>query len=174
MPGRASKRRLGRPDTLDGIRIVAAHIRRIGGDFGLRFEHTTLGHSATERIRSSGSFYTHPLGPQGYTHKGQLVGSALGPGGQGQYLGVDRYTDQGRWGVFLRRVRFNDDFYFRSFSNRDSQDAEVSVGGSIYRFVGDLDVGAQVELSRRFNWNFVAGNDVTNLTLGLTLEWRGD
>ena len=142
--------------------------------FRLRAEFTTLGRSATFQIRSNGTMYAHSLVRQGYTHGGQILGAAIGPGGQSQYLGIDRYTNTGRWGVFIQRVRFNDDYYFANFTNRSSHDAEITLGASVLRFAGDLDIAGSLEVSRRLNWNFVLENDVTNVKLGLRLGWRGD
>ncbi len=127
------------------------------GIFRLRAEFTTLGRSATFQVRSNGTMYTHSLVRQGYTHRGQMLGAAIGPGGQSQYLGIDRYTEAGRWGVFIERVRFNDDYYFRNFTDRLSHDVEFTMGATFLRFVGDLDIGGSLELSRRLNWNFVLG-----------------
>ena len=142
--------------------------------FRLRAEFTTLGRSATFQVRSNGTMYTHTPIRQGYTHRGQILGAAIGPGGQSQYLGIDRYTNAGRWGVFIQRVRFNDDYYFANFTNRSSHDVEITLGASVLRFAGDLDIAGSLEVSRRLNWNFVLENDVTNLKLGLRVGWRGD
>ena len=118
--------------------------------------------------------YTHSLVRQGYTHRGQILGAAIGPGGQSQYLGIDRYTNTGRWGVFIERVRFNDDYYFSTFRTRGRHDMELTLGASIYRFIGGVDISGTVQLSRRLNWNFVLDNDVTNVKLGVRVGWRGN
>ena len=110
-------------------------------------------------------------------HSGSIVnipsGAAIGPGGQSQYLGIDRYTNTGRWGVFIQRVRFNDDYYFANFTTRSNHDVEITLGASVLRFAGDLDIAGSLEVSRRLNWNFVLENDVTNVKLGLRVGWRG-
>ena len=144
------------------------------GVLRLRGESTTLGRSSTFLIRGSPSYYTHSIVTAGYTHRGQILGAAIGPGGQSQYLGIDRYTNTGRWGVFIQRVRFNDDYYFANFTDRGVHDVELTLGASVLRFVRNFDLGATIELSRRLNWKFQRRNDVTNVKLGLRLGWRGD
>ena len=144
-----------------------------GGDYVLQGEHTTLGRSATVLARPNPTLYVHDFAEGGYTHKGQLLGAAIGPGGQSQYLGIDRYTETGRWGVFIQRVRFNDDYLFQNFPDRGLHDVELTLGASVLRFVRTLDWGATIELSRRLNWKFQRRNDVTNVKLGLRVGWGG-
>ena len=54
------------------------------------------------------TFYVHTAAVEGYTNLGQLLGAAIGPGSNSQFLGLDRYTSRGRWGVFFERVRYDD------------------------------------------------------------------
>jgi len=155
------------------------------GTLRLRGEFTTLGSSSVDFVRLRGgipSLYVHSLVIQGYTHRGHILGAAIGPGGQSQYLGIDRYTKMGRWGVFIQRVRFNDDFFqcgkepadCVSYYNRLSHDVELTFGASLLRFVRDLDIRGSIELSRRLNWHFLQDNDVTNVKLSLRVGWRGN
>lgn len=145
-----------------------------GGDFLLRAEHTTLGNPATRFVRGGQTLYTHNIAEGGYTHKGQLVGAAIGPAGQSQFLGLDRYMHSGRWGVFLQRVRFNDDYYFDNFDRRNFHDTEITIGGSMYRFLGPVDAGVELQLNRRLNWHYVLRNDATNVRLQFNVGWRGE
>lgn len=144
------------------------------GTTRLRAEFTTLGRAATFQTRLLGTIYLHNIATQGYTHRGQLIGAGIGPGSQSQYVGVDRYTTSGRWGVYLQRVRFNDDYFFDNFPNRLNHDVEFTLGTSMLRFLGDVDLGVAVELSRRLNWQYVLELDVSNLKLRLSIGWRGD
>ena len=142
-------------------------VSRVSGEF------TTLGRSSTFLHRASPPFYIHGIVTQGYTHRGQLLGAAIGPGGQSQFLGFDRYTADGRWGVFIERIRFNDDHSFQTFSSVGFENVEITVGASVFRFLTGFEVGGRIELSRRLNWNFNAGNDLTNVTLGLRVAHAG-
>ncbi len=138
-------------------------------------EHTTLGQARTTDLRASPTYYQHDLITQGYTHRGQLLGAAIGPGGTAQYLGLDRYTAAGRWGVFLQRVRFDDDAYYRIFRGTQqfhAHQTEFTAGASVYRLLGKLELGGSLEVSRELNRYFQLGNHVTNLTAGMSLRRR--
>lgn len=144
--------------------------------YRLTGEATTLGSSGVSQVRfGPTTYYVHGLAPQGYTHRGQLLGAAIGPGGQSQYLGLDRYTPNGRWGGFFERVRADDDAYFTIFSGTNNyvdHQVELTAGASLLRFVGDFDISAGLELSRMLNRYFQRRNDVTNLTAKLSLRWN--
>lgn len=150
-------------------KTLASH----NGVFRLRSEFTTLGLSATAQIRANPTFYVHSVVHQGYTQRGQLLGAGIGPGANSQVLGVDRYSAAGRWGVSLQRVRFDDDAFFRDGLSRLEHDVELTLGGSVFRFVGPVEVGGGLELSRRLNWYRVEENDVTNLNAKVVVRWSG-
>lgn len=76
----------------------------------LRGEHTDLEQSASWRYRSVASFYTSRSVVQGYTHLGQVIGAAYGPGGSGQWLAADFVRDKWEAGVALGRIRWNNDW----------------------------------------------------------------
>ncbi|MSR05542.1 MAG: hypothetical protein EXR93_00510 [Gemmatimonadetes bacterium] len=146
------------------------------GTMRLAGELTTLGRSLTFLERSSLPYYMHYFTPQGYTDRGQLVGAGIGPGSQSQYMGVDRYFASGRWGVFLERVRFDDDAAF-SLLRRDSDglvlhDVALTAGVSTVRFASRFDIIGQLELTRQLNRFLIDGNDVTNVKLTFGLRWR--
>ncbi|MHB1193078.1 MAG: hypothetical protein ACYC6F_08515 [Longimicrobiales bacterium] len=54
-----------------------------------------------------------PAVPQGHTHRGQLLGSWIGPGSNAQTVGLDFPGDEGSLGFFAERVRRDDDTYYR-------------------------------------------------------------
>lgn len=141
----------------------------------LRGEVTTLGSTKTSLLRASPTFYAHGFAIQGYTQRGQLLGAWIGPGGQSQFLGVDRYFPSGRWSVFFERVRYNDDFFFDqpvvAYAYEYHQ-VDLTFGFGASRFVGDGAVGGQLAVTRRLNRYFRRGEDETNLNLGLHFAWR--
>jgi len=141
----------------------------------LRGEWTHLGRAPTFQVRATPTFYQHHLVRQGYTERGQLIGAGIGPGSDSQHLAVDRYHARGRWGMFVQRVRYNDDAYYRMYGSpggRDGHDVELTAGLSALRFVGSFDVGASVALSREINRYYQVGSNVTNLNVQLTVRAR--
>jgi len=141
----------------------------------LRGEWTHLGRSPTFQVRAEPTYYVHHIVRQGYTQKGQLLGAGIGPGSDAQYLGLDRYHAGGRWGFYLQRVRWNDDAYYRMYGRpggRDGHDVELTAGGSLLRFVGRVDVGLELAVSREINRYYQIGTNATNVTVKWTLQAR--
>ncbi|NJD18832.1 MAG: hypothetical protein FIA95_06065, partial [Gemmatimonadetes bacterium] len=63
---------------------------------------------------SADSAYAGPVILQGHTHRGQLLGSWIGPGSSAQVLGLDFPGSRGAWGVLAERVRRADAPYYLS------------------------------------------------------------
>ena len=56
----------------------------------IQTEITNLEPSSTFRHRTPFSSYASQGVPQGYTHKGQVLGASIGPGASSQWLALDR------------------------------------------------------------------------------------
>jgi hypothetical protein len=72
-------------------------------------ENTSVEQSATFRNRPLGVWYTSRHVIQGYTHRGQLLGAAVGPGSSGQTLALDYFGRRGSIGLQAGRMRLNED-----------------------------------------------------------------
>ena len=66
----------------------------------------------TELVRPQNYDYSHGLIREGHTNKGQILGAAIGPGSQSQFLGVDGYFDKGNVGLFIQREVDNNLFHY--------------------------------------------------------------
>ena len=84
-------------------------VRRRQALLRLQAEATYLEKSPSYRDRPVNSFYTSPAVAQGYTQRGQVIGAAIGQGASSQWVGVDYFASRGRFGVFLGRIRWDDD-----------------------------------------------------------------
>jgi hypothetical protein len=126
-------------------------------------------------------FYTHAEVPQGHTHRGQLLGAAVGPGSDAQYLALD-VLDAGRsWGLWMERVRWDDDAYVRQKAplyGRDGHDVELGLGVRHARPMGGvrLQVEASTRLRRNRQFHNLVGEDPTfgwesNTGLEATVSW---
>lgn len=104
-------------------------------------------------------FYTHSAVSQGYTHRGQLLGAAVGPGGDAQYVAVD--VIDGRWmlGLYGERVRFAKDTYYQALGARytyKGHDLELTGGlRGTYRPLPGLLVLGEIAWSGRYNRGWV-------------------
>ena len=152
-------------ESLAGGRIVA-----------LNGELTHLERDPTFQVRDDPSYYVHNIVHRGYTQRGQMIGSALGPGGNGQYVGADVYTHWGRWGLFgQRQVINNDAFYEQYAATHDStlaHDVAMSAGGRALVFTRGLEVQFEAVLTKELNRYMQLHNGVWNGHVGVTLGWR--
>jgi hypothetical protein len=72
-------------------------------------EATFLEQSSTFRQRPIGSWYTSRAVEQGYTHKGQVIGAAIGPGSSSQFVAMDLIAPKWQAGAYLNRIRWLED-----------------------------------------------------------------
>lgn len=141
----------------------------------LRGELTHLEAPPTFQLRPRGTYYTHGVVTQGYTHRGQIIGAGIGPGSNMQSLGIAYYAP---WGVasmaVARRVRDNDAFWVWAEQNGasfDRHDVSFDLGGDIMLFSGERELGGGVTVSRQLNRYFY-GPDAWNVNLSASARWR--
>jgi hypothetical protein len=152
------------------------------GAYVLRAENTTLGQTQTVLLRvtglglgalGGGAIYTHSQVTEGYTNDGQLLGAPIGPGSNSQYLGLDRYTSHGRYGVFLERIRYDDDYAWGALENVPSgylsQETDLTLGLNMFRFAHDFDWGLALELTDELNRYFMLEHDIPNVKLSFNI-----
>ena len=58
--------------------------------------------SASRLIRNSGSWYRHIYVYDGYTNKGEVLGSSIGPGSNSHYLSVNKINKNNKLGIGLK------------------------------------------------------------------------
>lgn len=141
----------------------------------LGFEHTSLATTNTVEIRPSHSIYLHTIVNQGYTHNGQLIGAGIGPGARSQWISLDKFSNEGKIGFFFTRISFNNDFVIeesRRTGNEIASDIELNLGFNLVRFLGNYELSGKIIYSRRKNWNFTEGNDVSNFQLLTGVRWH--
>ena len=100
---------------------VLGVIQRIPvGRFGsilLNGEITNLENSSvTAQFRDANIWYANEMIPQGFTHRGQVLGAAIGPGSSTQVATVSYYHRYGMVGISLARIAMHND---RLFTNRE-------------------------------------------------------
>ncbi|HSW29001.1 MAG TPA: capsule assembly Wzi family protein [Longimicrobiales bacterium] len=154
-------------------------LRRVIGLEGGRLlaltgEASHLERSSTSQIRAVPTYYVHHRVPQGYTHRGQILGAGIGPGGNVQFLGADLYHRGGRVGTFVqRRVHDNDAFYAQATEESiGGNHVSMDVGASALIFKGALEVGLGFMLTKDHNRYFVRFDDLWNANLEVHGRWR--
>lgn len=80
--------------------------------YKVNVEFTNMTPGYIEEVRPQIYYYTDQLVRQGHTNQGQLLGAAIGPGSNSQFLGVNAYFDQGKLGFYARRLADNNHFHY--------------------------------------------------------------
>ena len=166
-PGHAEGYTVGFQKVFD---LASANLLRV------RAEATHLELSKTLLDRPTPTYYVHGIVRQGYTHRGQVVGASIGPGGNSQYLGIDLFTEWGKVGGFFLREVHNNDAYFslrqQGALGVRQNDVEMTLGATARVFLPAVDLSATLALGRELNRYFVSRNDATNLHVDVSLRWH--
>ena len=104
--------------------------------------------------------------PQGYTLRGQGIGAAIGPGASSQWLAGDYVAPGWRAGLFLGRIRWDNDALYLVPSTTEKRLAhDVSLFGGIRgrwrRLAATLTVGSR--LNPFYRPNASVGNTTLEL-----------
>lgn len=150
--------------------ISLAHGRRLS----IQGELTHLEREPTFQVRANPVYYAHHIVFQGYTHRGEVLGAGIGPGGIQQFLGVELYDRRGKVGaVVQRRVHDNDAYYTWAAANGspfDRHDVSFDLGLHGTAFVQDFEIGGAFAYTRELNRYFF-GPKVDNFNVQLSARW---
>jgi len=119
-------------------------------------EFTYLERSSTFRLRPIGSYYTSLNVPQGYTHRGRVLGAAIGPGASSQWIALDLQRRESSVGVFGGRVRWNNDGYHRFPSPLLITGHDVGLQGGVrgHLRLGAISIAGEYAATQRLNYLF--------------------
>jgi hypothetical protein len=150
---------------------------------GIEAEITQLERTETWRVRSYTPWYVSENIPHGYTHRGQILGAAIGPGANSQYLGFNYIKDNNRVGIYGERHIYNNDLYYRLFTTslfRHWADINFGVVGD-YRWKR-LEFSGKLQVSRMMNYKYIEvttrpgyqylGLDLTNVHVVTSVRYR--
>lgn len=151
-----------------------------GTTFRLQAESSFLESSTTLRYRRVTGFYKSRPVPQGYTHRGRVLGAAIGTGGSGQWVAADLIGRTAQVGLFAGRIRWENDAFFGAQVAPFIFDHDVSVIGGVRAglILPRIRVESEIALAERLNYLFQnpsvdltapAGVDIRNLTVRLRL-----
>ena len=127
-------------------------------------EFTQMQKATTKDTRATLGWYSHPLVPDGYTNKGQVLGAGIGPGSNMQSLNVSWVKGLKRIGLQLERLVNNNDLFY-DFASSSADKSQY-----INRHWVDLSFGSN------FSWNFkqfVANAQLTYIrSLNYQYQWQ--
>ena len=85
-------------------------------DFLFGWEWTQMEQSASRLIRNAGSWYQHGYVYDGYTNRGEVLGSSIGPGSNSHFISIERLRKNEKIGIALEIVDNDNDFYHEAFA----------------------------------------------------------
>jgi hypothetical protein len=151
---------LDQPNHSQGYTLGAQWARpvREAGALRVQTELTYLEQSATFRYRPVPRWYVAASVPQGYTHRGQVIGAAIGPGASSQWIAADYLAAAGEVGVFAGRIRWDNDAYYESerakVPSGTIEGHDVSIFGGVRggRVLPGFRVDAEWTVGQRLNF----------------------
>ncbi len=165
--------RYQQPASLRELLVIPHHTQgyTLGAQWALELENDAVARlqgeltflepsSDTGERREIGWYTSRPV-RQGYTHKGQVIGAAIGPGSSSQWLAAD-FLPASRWqiGAFAGRIRWdNYAFYFNSgFSPFFAHDVSLYGGLRGGCRIGDFEISAEIATESRMNYLYQSPN----------------
>jgi hypothetical protein len=150
---------LAQPNHSQAFTLGAQWVKPVWSTSMVRFEAEAsyLEESATFDTRPVGSYYVSRSIPQGYTHRGQVLGAATGPGSSSQWLGADFLAPRWRIGLLGGRIRWENDEYYR-FLTRTYVGHDVSIFGGVRAGVEILGMEWSAEAVRGDRMNYLFQN----------------
>ena len=117
-------------------------------------ELTQLQQSDKKSIVNADSWYINSLVRHGYTHKGEVLGAGVGPGGNLQSLNVAWIKGLKQVGLQLERYVHNNDFYYYTFGDIRIHWVDVSASAIANWDYKNLLLNMQVGLIRSLNYQW--------------------
>tara|TARA_B100001175_G_scaffold315959_1_gene328697 strand:+ start:884 stop:2575 length:1692 start_codon:yes stop_codon:yes gene_type:complete len=86
-------------------------------NFMFSWEWTQMEQSAGQLLRNAGSWYEHAWVLDGYTHKGEVLGSSIGPGSNSQFFSLQKINKNHKIAISAEIIEHDNDFYHNAFSS---------------------------------------------------------
>ena len=81
------------------------------------WEWTQMEQTAGRLLRNASSWYEHYMVFDGYTNKGEVLGSSIGPGSNSHYFSLQKIKDKSSVGFALEVIDHDNDFYYEAFAS---------------------------------------------------------
>ena len=148
------------------------------------WEWTQMEQNASRLVRNAGSWYEHAWVFDGYTNKGEVLGSSIGPGSNSHYFSISKIKKFDRISAGIEIVDNDNDFFHEAFS--DSRDyrrywKDYNLHINYFKMLKNFLITTNLVFVRSLNyqWELVEdpkiyyqpGNDVNNLHLNLKLTY---
>ena len=140
-------------------------------------ELSNLEQERTLLERPAGPWYRHGWAgwTQGFTNDGQLMGAAIGPGSNSQWVQLSWLHARGIVNIFAQRIAHDKDYYYelvRTSVPGIGAYVEVLMGLDTVYFMKKFEVYGNFTYSYSFNFNFIDDNNLSNIHLETGIRYR--
>ena len=143
--------------------------------------------NASRLVRNAGSWYEHAWVYDGYTNKGEVLGSSIGPGSNSHYISIDKFEFKKAIGIALEIVDNDNDFYHTAFSTaKDFRRywKDINFHVNFNKRFDNLSISSNLVYIRSLNYQwelddlatpyYHPGRDVDNFHFNLKLTYFGN
>lgn len=138
----------------------------------VNFESTHMEQSVDRLVRPAGAWYMHGTILHGYTNKGQVLGSGIGPGSNLQTLDFSVWEKDKVWGVQLERYAHNMDFYYDAYTDYNHKWVDLALNTYAYKKYGDLGIQAKLNFSQMRNFQYQFEKNKINMQIQFSLQYQ--
>jgi len=117
--------------------------KKVRGELALELDD--LGMSDDFQFQWASSFYVHHQIIQGYTNRGQWLGTGNGTGSNSQYLGFKLYYPQGSSTLYVYRTNPDNDYLLATTIKTTGETSGSGSADDFTRFKATLDIGLKTE-----------------------------
>tara|TARA_B100001057_G_C22863735_1_gene955659 strand:- start:552 stop:2231 length:1680 start_codon:yes stop_codon:yes gene_type:complete len=151
------------------------------------WEWTQMEQTAGRLLRNASSWYEHYMVFDGYTNKGEVLGSSIGPGSNSHYFSLQKIKDKSSVGFALEVIDHDNDFYYEAFASANDfrrywKDLNLHLKYDVK--LKSLKFSSRVIYIRSLNYQWELddytepyyhnGRDVNNFHFNIKLTYFGD
>ncbi len=156
-------------------------------DFLFNWEWTQMEQTASRIIRNTASWYEHGFVYHGFTNRGEVLGSSIGPGSNSHYFSLNRIKSNEKIGIGFEIIDHDNDFYYEAFARakdfrRYWKDYNLHI--NFNKIFKSFTLSSNLVFIRSLNYQwehddsqdpyFTPGRDVNNLHLSLKFTYFGN
>ena len=175
----------------DHSRAVTFGLQKIfnisNNNYLFNWEWTQMEQNASRLVRNAGSWYEHSYVYDGYTNRGEVLGSSIGPGSNSHYFSLNRINKNQKIGIGIEIIDHDNDFYHIAFSSaRDFRRywKDINFHLNFNKSFKNFNISSNLIYVRSLNYQweldelaepyYHPGRDTNNFHLNLKLTYFGN
>ncbi len=148
------------------------------------WEWTQMEQTAGRLLRDAGSWYEHTYVVDGYTNKGEVIGSSIGPGSNSNYIFLNYIKKNQKIGLSIEIVEHDNDFYYEAFDSANDYRRywkDINIGIKFNKRLDNFIISSNLILIRSLNYQwelndnetpyYHSGKDLNNLSFSFKLTY---